>query len=218
MFTSISEFVKARTAGQTTPTKVTQTNESSVNVTNTKIAKDKGILKLESVIRNLSVCHFIMNKGLISESSSLTAINEALEGEFGETEFFKNEEEFNAFYSQSMEETKAFLMDEGFLDKLAGLANKTTNKSYVLDNIIPSEKATAFLNDPKYKKTVELAKQALISKSKVPQDKAETALTAMLNWTNGETPNFVNTSVTYDAAKNEITFGANSKGTGAKVF
>lgn len=220
MFTSISEYVAAKNAA----TKIA-TNESSTAITapatvaTTKIAEDSTSLKLESVIKKLNVCHFIITKGLINESSSLTSINEAIEGEFGVETFFETEEELNGFYATSMEETKNFLMEEGFLDKIASVVNKTTNKAFKLDDtLVASEKAKAFLADPKYKKTVELAKQALMSKFKVPQDKVESALTAMLNYTNGETPNFNNTTVTFDADKNEISFMSNSKGAGAKVF
>lgn len=218
MYTSIKDFVKSKNISNTK-----KVNESKpVQVATTKIADNKSdnnsVLKLESVIKNLNICHFIISKGLINESASLTSINEAIKGEFNIANFFKTDEAFNSFYSVSMELTKEFLIEEGFLDKLASIANKTTNKSYVLDaNIKASDKAQAFLNDPAYKKTANLAKDTLIKKG-VPADKADTALIAMLNWTNGQTPNFSNTSVEYDSAKNELTFGSTAKGAGAKVF
>lgn len=215
MYTSIKDFVKSKNTSNTTK----KVNESKpAQVATTKVADNNSVLKLESVIKNLNICHFIISKGLINESASLTSINEAIKGEFNIANFFKTDEAFNSFYSTSMELTKEFLMEEGFLDKLASIANKTTNKSYVLDaNIKASDKAQAFLNDPAYKKTASLAKDTLIKKG-VPADKADAALIAMLNWTNGQTPNFSNTSVEYDSAKNELTFGSTAKGAGAKVF
>lgn len=218
MFTSIKDFIKAKKAENNT--KIAATNENAIiNNTTTKIAKvDNSTALLESVIKNLSVCHFIMTNGLINESASLTSINEAIDTKFGTKNFFKTENDFNYFYVNSLNEMQEYLIAEGALDKISSFFNKATNKTYILDDkLVASDKAKEFLNDVKYAKIVKMAKETLAKKG-IPEDKVELALTALLNWTNGETPNFSNTNINYDSAKNELTIGSSAKGAGAKVF
>ena len=81
----------------------------------TQINKDA--IKLEKIIKKLSIVHLIINKNLINESATEESINDEINNEFGEQEYFNSEEEVDNFYVETMEEVASYLMDEGFFSK-----------------------------------------------------------------------------------------------------
>jgi hypothetical protein len=118
MYTSVKEFAKAKQR-ELNKLSTKKVNENVTSKTTTKIATNEAVEndKLGSLIKKLSICHFIINKGLISESSSVDSINTAISDEFEEENYFGTEEEFNNFYSNTMEETSDFVENEGFFSK-----------------------------------------------------------------------------------------------------
>lgn len=209
MYTSIKEFVKAKKADKinenisnpvtTSHTRIATPEKNQV----TEVTEDNELSTLESVLKNLSICHLILNKGLINESSSLTSINESVKENLGIENFFGTEEEFNKFYVDTLSEMNDFLTSEGFFSKLGDTLKGT--KKYILDDTLKvSKEAEGFVSNPARKKIVDSIEKSLKDKYAMDDNQAKKAALALADFTQGEAVIMTNLIIEFDKASNEL--------------
>ena len=135
MYTSIAEYLNAK--------KIEKANESSSHSRMVKTEKNlakREVKRLGSLLERLTYCHFILSKGLISESSSFKSINEAFKKEFNLDNYFKTDEQFNTYYVKSIKLMKRFINEDS---DTATLYSSTVNIASVSDQ--DRKKAEAML-------------------------------------------------------------------------
>ena len=198
MYTSISEYLKVKKA------EASATNESvSRPKKDNNLKVNREIKKLGSLVERLGYCHFILNKGLINESSSLSSINDAFRKEFGVINYFKTDEQFNAYYSSTLKTMKRFVEEaeaegecrneddeecenkdgkenEGLGDFISGV------KTYDLANIVLDPKSAET-----YKQRPQIVQQAeknVIDNLKCTPEEAKQIVIAFFNFAKGSIP------------------------------
>lgn len=210
MYTSISEFIRAKrkeakkiNESVATPIQSNSTRIAQVENNETELNNNPELATLESLLKNLSVCHLILNKGLINESSSLTSINEAISKDLEIDNFFTSEEEFNQFYVNTMDEMIDYLSNEGFLSKVGDVLKGT--KKYVLDDTLKvSKEAEGFVSNPARKKVVDSISKSLKDQYGLDDTKAAKAVLALADFTQGEAVIMTNLIIEYNKDKNEL--------------
>ncbi len=231
MYTSISEYLKAKKSEATNETKVAAPKPDS------GLAIKKEIKKLGSLLERLTYCHFILNKGLINESSSLKSINEAFKKEFNLDNFFKTDEQFNAYYVKTLGTMKRFVeeagvgyaqetnvqddgttpkpnVEEGLGDFISGV------KTYDLKTIALNPKAAETYNQRK--DLVSSLEKSIIAGLKCSPEEAKQVGMALFNFANGAVPNTSkwNVSLIKTTEGDKVKVDPNGKGlfTGSNMF
>lgn len=97
---------------------VTESTETKIaSITEESNTESSDVKVLEGLIKNLSIVHLILTKNLINESATDVTINAAVCKVFGDEKFFKDEDEIDSFYTDTMKEMCEFLTNEGFFSK-----------------------------------------------------------------------------------------------------
>jgi len=209
MYTSISDFIKAKRKAEkinesvTTEIHSNSTRIAQVENNENELSNNPELATLESLLKNLSVCHLILNKGLINESSSLTSINEAINNDLEIDNFFSSEKEFNQFYVNTMDEMIDYLSNEGFLSKVGDVLKGT--KKYILDdNLKVSKEAEGFVSNPARKKIVDSITKSLKDQYGMDDAQAAKGALALADFTQGEAVIMTNLIIEFNKDKKEL--------------
>jgi hypothetical protein len=235
MYTSISEYLKAKKSEATNETKVAAPKPDS------GLAVKKEVKKLGSLLERLTYCHFILNKGLINESSSLKSINEAFKKEFNLDNFFKTDEQFNGYYVKTLASMKRLVEESGYGAQAQPVAQPVAQpikkegddmtdeglgdfisgvKTYDLKTIALTPKAAeTYKQRPQLVTSLE---KSIIAGLKCSPEEAKQVGMALFNFANGAVPNASkwNVSLIKTTEGDKVKVDPNGKGlfTGSNMF
>lgn len=174
----------------------------------TKIATSESKDVLGDLIKNMSVCHFIINKGL-NESSTLESINSSIKDEFEVDNFFGSDDEFNTFYVKTMESAAAFLAEAGWFDKVKNAV--TGSRVFNLETYQGTEAGKKELANPGRKQSVDKIKKGFTNMG-LPQEFLDKAVMAIFDFNGGSAPIIHSYDFTWDAEKKTLKIDPNGGG------
>ncbi len=163
---------------------------------------------LGDVIKKLSLCHFILAKG-INESTTLESVNAAVKDEFELDNYFATDDEFNNFYVKTMEETAAFLQNEGWLDKVKNAV--TGAKVFDLSTYSGTDAGKKELANPGRKKSLETIKRGFRNMG-MADEFLDKALLAIFDFNGGSAPIINSYNFVWDAEKKSLKIDPNGGG------